>query len=48
LAKAFNDHLKSIIKYCLAATAGEYTPSDFPEAGLNQEELDNLLHQLSE
>ncbi|MCH7920792.1 MAG: amino acid adenylation domain-containing protein [Planctomycetes bacterium] len=48
LANAFNDHLKSIIQHCLSDTAGGYTPSDFPEASLNQDDLDDLVYELCE
>jgi non-ribosomal peptide synthase protein (TIGR01720 family) len=40
--------LRQIIAHCQSPDAGGYTPSDFPEANLNQEELDNLLAEISE
>lgn len=35
--------LQELIAHCLSGEAGGYTPSDFPEAGLDQEALDRLL-----
>jgi non-ribosomal peptide synthase protein (TIGR01720 family) len=35
--------LRELIEHCLSDDAGGYTPSDFPDAGLSQEELDRLL-----
>ena len=43
------DSLRELIDRCRAAGAegtGGFTPSDFPEAGLDQEDLDLLLEQL--
>ena len=48
LAKTYNDHLENIIQHCLSATVGGFTPSDFPEAGLDQVDLDDILFELSE
>ena len=48
LARGFVKALQSIIAHCQTPDAGGYTPSDFPEAGLAQEELDALLAQLDE
>jgi non-ribosomal peptide synthase protein (TIGR01720 family) len=48
LAQGFMEALSKLIDHCLAPTAGGYTPSDFPEADLSQEELDELLAQISE
>ncbi|MEM8808820.1 MAG: condensation domain-containing protein, partial [Cyanobacteria bacterium P01_G01_bin.38] len=41
LAEYFIDALRSLIIHC--KTAGGYTPSDFSEANLNQQELDQFL-----
>ena len=38
--------LESLIDHCLSPDAGGFTPSDFPEAGLSQEELDRLVADL--
>ncbi len=38
--------LADLIDHCLAEGTGGYTPSDFPEAGLDQSELDELLAEL--
>jgi len=48
LARGFIQALQNLIAHCQTAEAGGYTPSDFPEAGLEQEELDDLLTQLNE
>jgi non-ribosomal peptide synthase protein (TIGR01720 family) len=45
LAAAYRDSLGSLINHCLSAEGG-YTPSDFPDADLNQVELDELLSEL--
>ncbi|MEA5506597.1 amino acid adenylation domain-containing protein [Halotia wernerae UHCC 0503] len=47
LAGMFIKTLESLIYHCVDLEEGSYTPSDFPEAGLNQEELEKLLGKLS-
>lgn len=47
LAYGFMDALNTIIAACQMPEAGGYTPSDFPEAELSQEELDDLLTEIS-
>ncbi|WP_298500442.1 condensation domain-containing protein [uncultured Algibacter sp.] len=44
LANAFETNLNELITYCNKKESGEYTPSDFPESGLNQEDLDSLMN----
>ncbi|WP_339704467.1 condensation domain-containing protein [uncultured Kriegella sp.] len=46
LAKRFDENLKAILQHCTTKETMDYTPSDFPEAGLSQEDLDNLLDNL--
>ncbi|HEX6291076.1 MAG TPA: amino acid adenylation domain-containing protein, partial [Herpetosiphonaceae bacterium] len=46
LAQSFIADLQAIIRHCLSPAAGGFTPSDFPEAELSQEDLDELLEQL--
>ncbi|HSS51726.1 MAG TPA: condensation domain-containing protein, partial [Thermoanaerobaculia bacterium] len=46
LARQFIAELASLIGHCRSLTAGGFTPSDFPAAGLSQEELDRILSQL--
>ncbi|MEM7580965.1 MAG: condensation domain-containing protein, partial [Cyanobacteria bacterium P01_A01_bin.80] len=46
LANNYVKILLSIIDHCLSPEAGGYTPSDFPEFGLNQEALDEILAEL--
>ena len=47
LADSFLGGLRSLITHCLSPDAGGYTPSDFPESELIQEDLDKLLTRLS-
>ena len=42
----FGDALRLLIDHCQSPRVGGYTPSDFPEAGLSQGELDDLLAEL--
>ena len=44
----FIEALGAMIRHCLAPDAGGYTPSDFPEANLDQKALDDLLDEFSE
>ncbi|MFL6120970.1 amino acid adenylation domain-containing protein [Actinophytocola sp.] len=37
------DQLTALIDHCVSVRHGGFTPSDFPEAGLDQEQLDMLL-----
>jgi non-ribosomal peptide synthase protein (TIGR01720 family) len=39
----FLESLQNLIAHCLSPNTGAYTPSDFPEANLNQKELDAFL-----
>jgi amino acid adenylation domain-containing protein/non-ribosomal peptide synthase protein (TIGR01720 family) len=48
LAAAFADALRELIAHCADPEAGGFTPSDFPEAGLDQDTLDALLSQLGD
>lgn len=48
LADDFMETLEKLIAHCQSPDAGGYTPSDFPEVELSQEELDNLLAELLE
>jgi phthiocerol/phenolphthiocerol synthesis type-I polyketide synthase E len=43
LAADFLAELRSLIAVCRSTTLAVYTPSDFPEADLSQEELDKLF-----
>ncbi|QDC03898.1 amino acid adenylation domain-containing protein [Pseudomonas sp. SWI7] len=42
LADAYGAQLQALIEHCLAPDAGGVTPSDFPLAGLDQAQLDQL------
>jgi amino acid adenylation domain-containing protein/non-ribosomal peptide synthase protein (TIGR01720 family) len=46
LAGEIRASLESLLDHCLSPGAGGFTPSDFPEAGLSQEELDRLVADL--
>lgn len=45
LAKNFLEALEALIKHCQFPDAGGQTPSDFPDAELSQEELDELMSE---
>lgn len=47
LAEAFIEELRVLIKHCKSAQEISYTPSDFPDAELNQQELDDLITSLT-
>ena len=46
LASSFIEALTTIISHCLSRDAFGYTPTDFPDADLTQEELDSLVESL--
>ncbi|MCP4657599.1 MAG: non-ribosomal peptide synthetase, partial [bacterium] len=46
LAAGFLEALEGLIGHCLSPAAGGLTPSDVPEAGLSQTEVDQLLADL--
>jgi len=48
LAQGFIKALRTLIVYCQSPEAGGYTPSDFPQMQLSQQELDALLAALGE
>ncbi|HYG62356.1 MAG TPA: condensation domain-containing protein, partial [Thermoanaerobaculia bacterium] len=48
LADRFLQALRSSIQHCQTPESAGFTPSDFPEAGMNQADLDDLLAELSE
>jgi non-ribosomal peptide synthase protein (TIGR01720 family) len=43
LSAVFCDNLQNLIRHCQASEGGAYSPSDFPEAEVSQEELDRFL-----
>jgi amino acid adenylation domain-containing protein/non-ribosomal peptide synthase protein (TIGR01720 family) len=47
LAEEYLTALRAIVSHCTSPDAGGYTPSDFPEAGLSQQELDLLLAEIN-
>ena len=47
LAEAFADRIRDLIGHCRTAEMG-YTPSDFPQATLRDEDLENVLAELEE
>jgi non-ribosomal peptide synthase protein (TIGR01720 family) len=47
LAEAFVEELRALIEHCRSAQEISYTPSDFPDAELNQQELDELITSLT-
>ena len=46
LASECIDALQSLIAHCRSSEAGGYTPSDFPDVGLSQEQLDQVLAEI--
>jgi non-ribosomal peptide synthase protein (TIGR01720 family) len=46
LAGRFIEALRSLIAHCRSKEAEGYTPSDFPQMQLSQDELDELLAEL--
>jgi non-ribosomal peptide synthase protein (TIGR01720 family)/FkbM family methyltransferase len=48
LAQSFMDALEELIRHCQSPAAVGFTPSDFPEANLSQDELDDLMSEISE
>lgn len=46
LAQIHLDQLRSLITHCTTEGSGGFTPSDFPEAGLDQDQLDDFLDGL--
>lgn len=48
LAEDYMETLRNLISHCLSSEAGGFSPSDFPEADLDQEDLDDLLKQLNQ
>jgi aryl carrier-like protein len=46
VADRFLEALSALIRHGQSSEAGGFTPSDFPEAGLSQEDLDDLLADL--
>lgn len=46
LMQAFQDAIDAIIAHCTQEDIEEYTPSDFPDADISQDDLDNLLGQI--
>ena len=48
IADAFLEAVTSVIQYGLSTTDSGLTPSDFPEADLTQESLDDVLEEFGE
>ncbi|MBN3958485.1 type I polyketide synthase [Nostoc sp. NMS8] len=48
LSNNFAKKLKSLITHCQSPEAGDYTPSDFSAANINQENLSQLLAQIGQ
>ena len=47
LSNQYLENLKLLISHCLSSESGGYTPSDFPEIDLDQQELDELLNEIN-
>ena len=48
LALRFGESLRSIISHCTSSSTKSYTPSDFPDAAVDQQELDDIIAEFSE
>lgn len=48
LAERYLSNLRGMIEHCLAPGSGEVTPSDFPLAGIDQDDLDQIAALLEE
>jgi len=48
LAEAYLNSLREIIAHCRLAETGGFTPSDFPDANLNQSDLDTFISRISQ
>jgi amino acid adenylation domain-containing protein/non-ribosomal peptide synthase protein (TIGR01720 family) len=46
MARAHLEGVRRLVSHCVADDSGSLTPSDFPAAGLNQDELDRFLDGL--
>ncbi len=46
LVRNFENTVQDLITHCTQKEVREYTPSDFPESGLNQDDLDHLMQNL--
>ncbi len=46
VVQSFFRELRELVEHCLDPQAGAYTPADFPESRLDQENLDKLLARL--
>ncbi len=46
VASSFRVALETVMSHCLAEGSGAFTPSDFPDAGLDQDELDRFMDTL--
>jgi non-ribosomal peptide synthase protein (TIGR01720 family) len=48
VANRFVEVLREVISHCLSPGAGAFTLSDFPDAELDQKELDELIEEFDE
>jgi non-ribosomal peptide synthase protein (TIGR01720 family) len=48
LVEAYRHSLRELIAHCLNVASGTFTPSDFPDAELSQDDLDELLAEFSQ
>lgn len=48
LTLEFVNNLRSLVAHCQSTEAGNYTPSDFPKANLNQKDLNRFLAKINQ
>jgi amino acid adenylation domain-containing protein/non-ribosomal peptide synthase protein (TIGR01720 family) len=46
LLEKYLEKVRGVLRHCLSEEAGGYTPSDFPLAGVPQQELDNIFSEI--
>ena len=46
LSDVFYGNLQNLVRHCTSSNGNAYSPSDFPDAEVNQEELDKFLDLL--
>ncbi len=46
LTRYFEEEIREIITHCKTVMTGEYTPSDFPDIELSQDELDEVIEEI--
>jgi non-ribosomal peptide synthase protein (TIGR01720 family) len=48
VAERFIDGLRALITHCQSPEAGGYTPSDFPDVSLSEDDIEALMGEISQ